>query len=81
LAAIPLFFIDHGDHSETPASTPTPTPITTPTPPPANVPVPEPSSVLLLGTSLLALVGGLRRRLKTKSVVEIENQAAGVNRC
>jgi MYXO-CTERM domain-containing protein len=85
-AAIPLFFIDRGDHPETPASTPTPTPTTTPTttptpPPPPNVPVPESSSVLFLGTSLLALLGGLRRRHKAKSVVEIENQAGDVNRC
>jgi hypothetical protein len=84
LAAIPLFFIDRGDHPETPASTPTPTTTSTSTPtptPPSNVPVPEPSSVLFLGTALLALVGGLRRRRKAKSVVEIENQAGGVNRC
>ena len=84
LAAIPLFFIDRGDHPGTPASTPTPTttPTTTPTPPPPpNVPVPESSSVLFLGTSLLALLGGLRRRHKAKSVVEIENQAGDVNRC
>jgi hypothetical protein len=80
LAAIPLFFIDRGDHPETPASTPTPIALTstpTPTPPPPqppNVPVPEPSSVLFLSTALLALVGGLRRRRKAKSVVEIENR-------
>jgi hypothetical protein len=80
LAAVPLFFIDRGDHPETPASTPTPialtsTPTPTPQPPPTpNVPVPEPSSVLFLSTALLALVGGLRRRRKAKSVVEIENR-------
>ena len=85
LAAIPLFFINSGDHLETPASTLTPTALTitpltttpTPTPqppPPPNVPVPEPSSVVFLSTALLALVGGLRRRRKAKSVVEIENR-------
>lgn len=77
LAAIPFFFIHHDDHHET---TPTPTPTPIPTPPPPNVQTPEPSTVLLLGTGLLALIGGLRRRHNSKSVVEIQSQASGINR-
>jgi PEP-CTERM motif-containing protein len=66
LAAVPLAFI-HGDCEEcnndttptpTPTLTPTPTPPATPTP----TPVPEPASLLLLGTGLLAVGAGLRRR-------------------
>jgi PEP-CTERM motif-containing protein len=61
LAAVPLVFINHDcedcNNVETPTPTPTPPP---PTPPPT--PVPEPASLLLLGTGLLAVGAGLRRR-------------------
>jgi PEP-CTERM motif len=63
LAAIPLFFIHHGDHIETPAPTPTPTP-------PVTAPVPEPASLLLLGTGLAAFGVYLRRRKVKNSVTK-----------
>ena len=59
LAAVPLVFIhDCQDCNETTTPTPTPTPTPTQTP----TPTPEPASLLLLGTGLLAVGAGVRRR-------------------
>lgn len=60
LAAIPFFFINHGEDTDTVTPFPTPAPI--PTPPPPTVVVPEPASVLLFGSGLLALGMSIRRR-------------------
>lgn len=59
LAAIPFFFINHGEDTDTITPFPTPTPIPTLTP---TVVVPEPASVLLFGSGLLALGMSIRRR-------------------
>lgn len=62
LGAVPLFFID----GEPPDGEPTPTP--TPTPP--VEPIPEPTTILLLGSSLLALGAGARRRRAAQRQLE-----------
>ncbi|MFL6209301.1 MAG: PEP-CTERM sorting domain-containing protein [Pyrinomonadaceae bacterium] len=57
LAGIPLLFIPHNK-----TVTPPETPPTTPTPTPPTPPVPEPTTLLLLGSGLVALGAGARRR-------------------
>jgi hypothetical protein len=69
LAGIPLLFIPH-DKTRTPPDTPP----TTPTPP--TPPVPEPTTLLLLGSGLVALGAGARRRraaLKLRQHDELAN--------
>jgi hypothetical protein len=64
LAAVPLAFINHCDScDQPPPSTPTPTPPNNQTP----TPTPEPASLFLLGTGLLAVGAGLRRRRRIKT--------------
>jgi hypothetical protein len=62
LAAVPLVFINHDCEDCNNVETPTPTPTPPPPPTPTPTPVPEPASLLLLGTGLLAVGAGLRRR-------------------
>ena len=54
LAGIPLFFIPGGDNEELPPNFPPP-------PPPPGA-IPEPATILLLGSGLMALGAGARRR-------------------
>ncbi len=58
-AAVPFFFIHDCEDCDSyvgPTATPTPSP-TTPT-----TPVPEPASILLMGSGLIVLAAGLRRK-------------------
>lgn len=59
LAAVPLIFIPW-NNPETPTPTPLPTPTISFTP--QSQPVPEPATVFLLGSGLVAVGAGLRRR-------------------
>ena len=59
-AAVPFFFVHDCESCDSyvgPTPTPTPTTPTTPT-----TPVPEPASMLLMGSGLIVLAAGLRRR-------------------
>ncbi|HEV2704952.1 MAG TPA: PEP-CTERM sorting domain-containing protein [Pyrinomonadaceae bacterium] len=68
LAGIPLFFIPDGE----PPFEPPPPP---PPPPPA---IPEPATILLLGTSLMALGAGARRRSRSKALATVATPAEEV---
>ena len=65
LAGIPFLFLPDCENCDTPESFPTPTP------PPTHAP--EPTSMLLLGSSLIALGAGLRRRNKRTKLMQVRD--------
>lgn len=62
LAGIPFIFIDSDELPPLPPTTPEEPPSSNPSPTPTPTPTPEPASLLLLGSGLIAVGAGVRRR-------------------
>lgn len=78
LAGIPFIFIDHDDLPPLPPTPPEEPPSSNPSPTPTPTPTPEPASLLLLGSGLIAVGAGVRRRYaKSKLAAQAQTTEEG----